>query len=60
MDDMFEQAKKGYKVVKPKTKERLCVTLPIELIVSFNKFVEDNGYDKSKLLEVILKSYLKI
>ena len=55
---MFERAKKGYKVPKPK-KQRIHFSLPEEVLREFEQYCEDNSYKRNELIECILEDFLK-
>lgn len=44
---------------KKKETKRLCVTISKELMDKIDVMVETKSLDKSKLVELILKTYLK-
>lgn len=54
-EDEFEMAKK-----ENAEKRRLCGTIDARVFDRFDKYCDDNGYDRSKLLELVLRKFMDV
>lgn len=54
-DDEFESAKK-----ENASKKRLCGTIDAKVFDRFETYCEASGYDRSKLLELIIKKFMDV
>ena len=55
IEDEFEAAKK-----ENNKRFRICGTIDFDLYKRFDKYCEDGGYDRSKLLELIIKKFMDV
>lgn len=54
-EDEFEDAKK-----ERVEKFRLMATIDMTVYNRFNDYCEDNGYDRSKMVELIIKKFMDV
>jgi uncharacterized Rmd1/YagE family protein len=54
-EDEFEMAKR-----ENAAKKRLCGTIDAKVFDRFEAYCDSNGYDRSKLLELVIKKFMDV